>query len=337
MKTVSGSTVIGFFFAICLGLKLEFCQAKEEETCVVNKASGEKTCSRKKSSKFDDALLGEIEWLRQAGGVFHEHQEVRFEDPNDQYSGYGVFATELIPNGELLARIPWRLIIKPPEGLKYKKSALTCATVDALIKEIRLGDESDFAPFVNRLNENPASAIPESWTSKGLKMLKTLVGMDLPPQGVDRFWMKDEWFGTCQGSLDPLEMVAAIHVLTRAEDDLMVPINDLYNHGNGKWFNSEIDYPRGEDFRIMATRDIQAVSATGAASERQVIMERPNFYGTMGLSNPIHVAGTWARESSLTWTCQRMEKRSLEHGRTIKLQTAGTWSFSPWSNVAYPI
>ena len=145
----------------------------------------------------------------------------------------GVFATEAIEEGELLCSVPWnatinagKRIISPPH--------LVCDTVRNLAKEMRLGEKSDFGPYVLYLLNQRVGQLPSAWSRPAKDLLRRVLDGDgednnaLPPfEATDL--MDESWHRECGGTDDPLDNNAAMLVIQRAEDDLMVPVYDFYN------------------------------------------------------------------------------------------------------------
>lgn len=149
----------------------------------------------------------------------------------------------------------------------FELLALQCATVRQLADEMRLGQQSDYAPFVDYLKSQPSGDLPTTWSSAGQELLMELLGGDsiydienqeLPPY--ETFgWIESDWHGICNGSDDPLEEEAAAFVIQRGWDEMLIPIFDMLSHRNGRWHNIEEEPVRGgASVRVMASRDIKA-------------------------------------------------------------------------------
>jgi hypothetical protein len=80
-----------------------------------------------------------------------------------------------------------------------------------------------------------------------------------PPVEPDN-WV-DDWQLYCgEDSTDPLEIQAALLIYTRADNGILTPVYDIYNHRNGQWFNTEshlvlID---GVQHEVKALQEIEA-------------------------------------------------------------------------------
>eukprot|EP00978_Attheya_sp_CCMP212_P011325 scaffold27962_cov52-Attheya_sp.AAC.3 len=215
--------------------------------------AAEKTSTKKQASV--DAL---VDWIRSRGGFINDRQEVRPVDPNDPASDFGIFATEDIEEDTILLSIPWDLILKPEAGLEYNINGLTCEAAKALAKEIRLGDSSEFSPFIGYLlDSHETQALPETFSDAGIKLLQTVLGKHLSPKTFVNYWM-EEWHDECKGGNEPIEETAAMITVQNAEDDLFVPFFNFYAHRNGKYLNTDYSIAKGNKVEVTAERDIEA-------------------------------------------------------------------------------
>eukprot|EP00566_Odontella_aurita_P003749 CAMPEP_0113586544 /NCGR_PEP_ID=MMETSP0015_2-20120614/34356_1 /TAXON_ID=2838 /ORGANISM="Odontella" /LENGTH=1264 /DNA_ID=CAMNT_0000491993 /DNA_START=143 /DNA_END=3937 /DNA_ORIENTATION=- /assembly_acc=CAM_ASM_000160 len=213
--------------------------------------------------EHDPSVAAIVDHFIQRGMHFDSRQVVRRVVPGDDSTMMGVFATSTIKEGELLLEIPWNCTINA--GFRVENPPhLVCDTVQNLIKEMRLGDESDFGPYVQYLLNQRRGQLPCAWSEAGKHLLEHILeygaGMDgegtLPPSYVT----DNEWLGVCRGLDNPFKENAAMLVIQRAEDDLMLPIYDFYNHRNGDYLNTvneRINKERGQvDFKVYAASDI---------------------------------------------------------------------------------
>jgi len=203
-----------------------------------------------------------VEWIRNSGGSVDSRQEVRkgrFKKPR------GVFAKDEIEEGALLCSVPWSNIIKPTENVEGNSGK--CSTARALAKELSLGEESKFGPFVKILSDLGRPSLPETWSEAGRELLDKVLGKFIAPQDYMRFgkWWREE----CKG--DPAvapEFDAVLLMVTRAADvalsdegtasqAAMVPFYDLYNHRNGPSHNTRVEAAVGQEFKVYATRAIK--------------------------------------------------------------------------------
>lgn len=219
-------------------------------------------------------------WLDSVdGGYFNAKQEVRpvNDAPEGEEAFYGIFAKESIAKGEMLAEIPWDIIINEEEAdptlsEEDNSDALRCGTARNLAKEMKqvqtLGkyvkdpsSASKLGPYIQYLLEKPKEIIPSTWSLKGRGMLKHILGgehQSVPPLYATT-WLEEDWYGDCNGDPnDELASRAAMLVVSRADDDLLVPVYDMYNHRNGKYYNTHMKVTRGVSYQVTARRDIEA-------------------------------------------------------------------------------
>lgn len=221
---------------------------------------------------------GLLDWLKSKKGFIHPSIEIRHIDPNDLLSGIGMFAKMRIKEGELLMRVPDEMIIRSPDKMP---SSLNCDLTFRLIEEIKNKDKSKYAPYIEYLLQTqPPGQIPSTWSDAGKEMLMKVLGDEhfnmkrfqimarkygtfeennvLPP--IDPIsWIYNEWYQDCKGGHDDLDEFAAMIVLQRSWDNLLIPIYDMTNHRNGEWLNTRTDeygLHKAGPIRILASRDI---------------------------------------------------------------------------------
>jgi hypothetical protein len=222
------------------------------------------------SSSSSDLDHGLIEWLTSLdGGYFNPKQEIRREDPNDPTSVVGIFAKELIEDGELLFEVPWEAIISSEGGeFEYddnETSLSWCGTARNVAREMRLGaDHSKYGPYIDYLLAQKEGEIPSAWSKEGQNLLLDVLdgksnqkGVQVVEPSVDYFGWRN-WYEICHGDKnDVLSARAAMLVVQRADDDIMIPVYDLYNHRNGDWYNTKDEIHDGVKHEMRARRTIQ--------------------------------------------------------------------------------
>jgi hypothetical protein len=182
-------------------------------------------------------------------------QELRRAIPGDPTSPLGVFAVKRIEKGEVVVRIPWDTLIKSDDP--DEEGQLCCGTVRSVAREMRLGNESKFGPYAVYLNNEPDNQIPSGWSKNGKLLLQHVLSKDaIPPQdSVD--WL-DKWYDNCDGDPeDKIAAKAALLVVQRSDDSIMIPAYDAYNHRNGNWTNTHTDIQWGRRHVTTAIRDIE--------------------------------------------------------------------------------
>jgi hypothetical protein len=120
-----------------------------------------------------------------------------------------------------------------PDEVDHEDYPSNCATVHKLIREMRLGDGSPYAPYVNYLLSQPSGQLPTSWSPKGQAILKEVLGtyenVDddeyesmLQPYGTFG-WVEGDWIERCQGGRDDLSEHAYLLLQQRGWDEVMIP------------------------------------------------------------------------------------------------------------------
>ena len=197
-----------------------------------------------------------VAWLReQEKGFFHESLEIRRHEDDDN-SSYGMYATADVKAQETLLVLPRQMIVDSGG------SGETCDTARNLIKQLKLGNESIYAPYINYLLDQKPGQLPSAWSEAGQELLMKVVGSELPPEAPETM-TSHSFARDCGGNDDdPLEFNAYMMLLQRGWDDLLLPIYDMMSHGNGKWLNTETtESVHDQDLdtiTVRASRDIAA-------------------------------------------------------------------------------
>jgi hypothetical protein len=237
-----------------------------------NSASGDAT-----SSSGDVAIQhvqNLMEWMQSKGGYINPKVEIRRWDPTDLTSYFGVFTNAPIQNDELLIKIPAEITIHLAEETQdWDYQQVVCELAWTFKEEFELGNESDYAPYINYLKSQPKGQIPAMWSRAGQHLLMRVQG-DLNTNGVETYtdgnemtsWL-EEWFeNDCmlrvqhqdeEGSLNPYFLALATQ---RGYDYAMLPIYDMINHHNGNKINT-ITRPsifHSNGFGVYAIRDLKA-------------------------------------------------------------------------------
>jgi len=189
------------------------------------------------------------------GGYITPKLELRREIPGDQNSPMGVYATETIEVGEDIVTVPWSVIIESDDD-NEPPSQFVCGTVRSVAKEMRLGDKSKYAPYVTYLSGEDDMQIPSAWTRQGQELLMEVLNYRIPPANPVS-WIGDDWFQRCRGDPeDEVGIKAALMVIQRADDSIMIPAYDNLNHRNGNWTNTVTEIEEEQYHTTKATKTI---------------------------------------------------------------------------------
>lgn len=242
---------------------------------------------------------GILSWMHSLpGGYYNPKQEFRHSDPNDPSTLSGIFAREPIEEGELLCRVPWKYLVTNPSG-RIEDEQLDCGMTRELARQLKLGKKSKFGPYVEYLNAQPEHQLPSAWSPQGQELLLQVLGqsreensailsdseyasVDFPPLRMVA-WM-EEWYDRCHGNPnDTWGKKAALMALLRADDFMMIPAYDFYNHRNGEWHNADSEWEYGEYHETRASRSIEAGEQIYISYDRCPICSgRSEGYGTAG-------------------------------------------------------
>ena len=200
--------------------------------------------------------FGLVDWVNeQKHGYVNPKLEVRRTETNSLV----FFARDKIEADEVLTHIPWNVIVASDEQ-DIPDDNLDCGTVRNLAKELKLGENSAFAPYVRYLLSLDDGQVPSAWTDATKAMLEDILGDDrmLPP-GAATVMLHDEWVFECDGDeSDKLALKAAELVMQREDVALMVPLYDFFEHRNGDYFNTKTMIKNGKYHKTLASRTIQA-------------------------------------------------------------------------------
>ena len=295
MMMISRNRVMFSYYVVLVGI-IWFCiidnrtivvHAKEEEEgnerCVNSNDKGgheEEECHLADNGDSVNHDHGDtVEWIRKNGGFVDIRQDVRLNDVTNVNSGYGVFAKEDISKGELLLSVPWHLIIKSPwadvyatsndieEGSEYDYDDTEfgydiCGLIDNVAKEMKMGDQSFFAPYVRHLNLQPHGQIPEAYTPQAKQLLTHIKGNHFYMNYQDNY-ITNHITNSCHSFLDTNEeedyefmIHVAMLITQRTEDDLMIPYYEIYNHQNGLQLNTWMVKYWGQSIHMYARHDI---------------------------------------------------------------------------------
>ena len=219
---------------------------------------------------------GILSWIDNVpGGYYNPKQEFRHADPNDPTSLAGIFAKERIEQGELLCRVPWEYIVVGAKK-EFENEQLECSMVHVLSRELQLGQSSKFAPYVEYLNTQPLHQLPSVWSTEAQNLLLQIMGQSWEQNDIYEFeldddlvavsfppvrmlsWM-EEWYDRCEGNPnDTWGRRAALMAILRADDAIMIPAYDFYNHRNGQWHNADSEIEVGSHHETRARRTIEA-------------------------------------------------------------------------------
>lgn len=194
-----------------------------------------------------------LEWLHSSdGGYFNPNQEFRHEIPGDTSTLFGVFCKNHIKEGDVLAYIPSEKVIKTGSRNRF----VNCKTVQLLAEELKKGDKSQYAPYVQSLTkavQDHGKLLPAYWSDVGKKLfLKITDNGALPPE--DPLMENFQWKLKC----DKISKEATLLVLTHGEDIGMVPLTDKYNDRAGNYTGLYFGKMRPDfGLEIVAARDLQ--------------------------------------------------------------------------------
>uniref|UniRef100_A0A7S1VGT3 SET domain-containing protein n=2 Tax=Grammatophora oceanica TaxID=210454 RepID=A0A7S1VGT3_9STRA len=200
--------------------------------------------------------VAQIEWLEKRGGYFNP--KLSFAPLGSLPSAAkGVFTTEDIKQGETLLVLPQSAILGSGKE-SFERDHDFCETARNLLRQYRLGEKSEYWPYVNHVfSNNIRGRLPSQWSDEGKELLKFIKTDDLKP------WKPTgvSYRGRCKDDdyEDPLIEDAYFITLSRSWDDKLLPVYDMMSHRNGNWTNVDSNSAhRGKDIVVFAVRDVKA-------------------------------------------------------------------------------
>ncbi|KAL7548860.1 hypothetical protein ACHAWF_012131 [Thalassiosira exigua] len=152
-----------------------------------------------------------------------------------------------------------------------------CETVVRLVEEAALGDASLYQPYIDYLLSQPRGQLPAFWSDAGKDLMEKVLGpiekedstseegSDEPDTILPEAWKDgyvEEFVEWCtDGKLDAKDLEDQINFYNllnqRGWDELMIPVMDMMNHGNGRLLNTDHSSAHGvEPVKVWASRDI---------------------------------------------------------------------------------
>ena len=130
-----------------------------------------------------------------------------------------------------------------------------CDVINSFIEEIKLGNSSRFAPYINYiLDETSMKKSPKSWSNDGKMLLQEILNDELPPYNI----MNKSWDFKCQNIWNRKDYLSTIK-LPYDLGHVLFPALGMINHANGNILNTnatKFDFDEG--FSIEASRNINA-------------------------------------------------------------------------------
>jgi len=182
-----------------------------------------------------------LKWFLKVDGRLNRKIDLRRTDPSDPTSPFGLFAMEDVYGKELIMSVPRKTFLTAEnieEGTELIESALPCETAFHLIEEMEKGNSSEFSGYVQFL-KHQTTTLPSAWSDTGKELLHKVIE-ELPPDDATT-WIEHEWYEECKGEKDVDKENAALMLISRGWDYVMIPMLDVMNHRNGNYYNTYSD------------------------------------------------------------------------------------------------
>jgi hypothetical protein len=271
--------ILALFGLICLLASTTVVFAIDDN---VNVNSKVKVNSNSNSNSNSNAIQNDlVSWVRSKGGSFSDKIEIRRVDPKDPTSYMGVFVREAIVAKESLFVIPRDCYIHvfdtaaamdpEDEDAEDVYQDTLCELATKLMEEMKLGEESEYAPYIAYLKTQTPGQLPANWSPQGKELLRWVAIPGSPM--VD--WIDWNFKGEkhhCIGETKKqnnnnknnnnesdisFEEHMVEMTIQRCFDTALIPIWDMVNHDNGR-INTENDSMFEEDgLRLRAARNLK--------------------------------------------------------------------------------
>mmetsp|Transcript_18506 Transcript_18506/g.38012 ORF Transcript_18506/g.38012 Transcript_18506/m.38012 type:complete len:394 (-) Transcript_18506:259-1440(-) len=202
-----------------------------------------------------------VSWIRLKGGSFSEKLEIRRVDPADPTSYWGIFAKENIAAKEDLFNIPTECYIHifdiaedmnvEEDDEPYLKNA--CKLAHKLKEEMKLGEKSDYAPYIEYLKTQRPGQLPSNWSKEGKDVLRKVEPDNEIVDWIDLNFKEKNCIGN-----DPFEEHMVEMTIQRGYDTAFIPIWDMVNHDNGRTNTENDTMYRKDGLKVRASRNIKA-------------------------------------------------------------------------------
>ncbi len=224
-----------------------------------------------------DAIQNDlIAWVRSKGGSFSDKIEIRRVDPENPNSYMGVFVREPVTAKESLFVVPRDCYIhvfdtavvnhdeEDEDSVNTTYFGNLCQLANKLMGEMKLGKESEFAPYIAYLQTQKAGQLPVHWSPQGKDLMRKVATPGSPM--VD--WIDWNFKGEKHECINTVTKEGESNVsfeehmvemtIQRCYDTALIPIWDMVNHDNGR-INTENDsmYDPG-GMKVRASRDLEA-------------------------------------------------------------------------------
>lgn len=233
----------------------------------------------------EDAIVRDmIDWIRKSEDGFVSPKMKVFRPEGSVVRG--IYAMEDIRKGETIITIPWDKMIKDDyvtrstkEGNKewirflhdidhpslenddddeeeYENEIFYdfCKSVYNLYHDMK----EDRTPYARYLKEQPRRYLPHLWSTEGQALFSKMIGRRMPPQ--DIFDRNNYCFFLPKSHelwQDELWVHADMILRARGDDAYLVPLYDMFNHRNGRYYNVHHRVEDEEEYELIANRDIQ--------------------------------------------------------------------------------
>jgi hypothetical protein len=216
-----------FANSLLLLLCVLFFAKAEEAVC----DAATETCHlRDEAYDHATAVIDQLRSLE--GGFVNEKIKVRRLDPTDHSSRFGVFASDHIAADELLLKLPPESYFRVESTGSYEDDV--CELKNMLLKEMHMGEDSEFATYINFVKALNMKYLPSLWSEEGKQLMEDMLydedideDVRLPPDGATTFLDLE-----CFDATVDEDVLAMAVTISRGLDTVLTPVYDFIRHHN---------------------------------------------------------------------------------------------------------
>lgn len=174
-------------------------------------------CSANADETPIDHAQRQIDWIVANDAFYSPKLEFRRLSPDDPASSpSGLFASSDVSTGEVLITLPRKLFVTSDVDGTGEESEDICDTVRNLIKQYKLGEESEYWPYVNYvMDDRHKGDLPCDWSEDGKNLLESIIPDQLVPDLEATDISYAEICDVDEDFVGPLDRFAYLNVLRR--------------------------------------------------------------------------------------------------------------------------
>lgn len=173
-------------------------------------------CNANSAETAIDHATHVIDWIVSNDGFYSPKLEFRRSSPDDPKSLPGLFTSSDVSKGEVIFILPHKLLITSDVDGTGEESEDICDTTRNLIKQYKLGEESEYWPYVNYvMDDRHHGDLPCDWSDEGKDLLESIIPHELLPdlQATEISYKED--CDVDEDDVGPLQQFVYLNVVRR--------------------------------------------------------------------------------------------------------------------------